>query len=342
MEQLLHTGIIFGQSAFNILYNHFNGITNHEINEFHLKFESQQFEFMMNQVHKFKIKRISNCKVLLTYNNIKYFLYQSDCNDLFEIEIMINSTMEKVKIENIIDIQIDVLLGPLLSLRKCKGLDEALMCWSLNKNFLSPQVYIDPKNWTSSNLSFCNDDILNKKLGWFLTNDNLMTIVPQRFINKVRKIHKSKQKNTVDFMDIITNINQYFIKKVHTYFVQEKISNITSFDLNFNIELYGRCMGKFDPKNSRKSLYLKRQNKDDVHFKSLAILFNLRWFFNTINNNQKPFGLDGEYGHCSLGYGQTFHKYDDVILWLVTHPNTVNEVEFVILDPIPPQYILKF
>jgi hypothetical protein len=91
---------------------------------------------------------------------------------------------------------------------------------------------------------------------------------------------------------------------------------------------------------NRKSLYLVRKNVDDLHLKSFAILFNLRWFFNTMYNSKKAFGLDKEYGITEDGYyGQTIYKYDDVLLWLITHPNTIDEVEFVVLDPIPPNYI---
>lgn len=73
------------------------------------------------------------------------------------------------------------------------------------------------------------------------------------------------------------------------------------------------------------SLRLVQKFEDDLKFKSLGILFNLRWFFNTRNNNKKIFGLDGEYGLTDEGLiGQTFHKYDDV---LVSNPNTLEEVE---------------
>lgn len=84
-------------------------------------------------------------------------------------------------------------------------------------------------------------------------------------------------------------------------------------------------------------------SKDDLKFKSLGILFNLRWFFNTRNNNKKIFGLDGEYGLTDEGLiGQTFHKYDDVLLWLVSNPNTLEEVEFVVIDHISDFYIFNF
>jgi hypothetical protein len=94
--------------------------------------------------------------------------------------------------------------------------------------------------------------------------------------------------------------------------------------------------------SKRKSLYLIRKNNDYLHLKSFAILFNLRWFFNTRYNSKKALGFDGEYGRTITGYGQTFHKYDDVLLWLTTHPNTIEDVEFVILDPIPSHYIFNF
>lgn len=355
-------GIIFGRSAFNILYNYFNGVIDHKMDEIHLKLDSIQFESIkVHQNHNFKIKKFSNCKLLLhpSTSDPKYFLYRKEMlystTDFFEMEIMVNSTKQKIKIENVIDTQINVLLGPLLNLRRCESLNEALMCWSLNGHFLKDQDYITLHKGTCQPFlaKIVNNDILKEKLRWFLTNDNVLNFVPKQFINKVKKIHntffpkkgpkepKNFETNLIKFMDVLTNTNKYFIKKVRSYFINEKISLVTSFDLNFEIELYGEnnhisCVNT----NTRTSLFLTPKNKDSVHFKSTAILFNLRWFFNTRNNNQQSFGLDGEYGYCTTGYGQTFHKYDDVILWLVTHPNTVDEVEFVILDPIPLEYQL--
>ena len=342
MEHLFQTGVFFGQSAFNIFYNHFNGTVNHKIDEAHLKLEGSQFDFMVKQTNSYRIKKLSNCKILLTINKLdkstmKYFLYRKsmvDTSKNLQLEIMVNSTKQKINIDNIIDVQINILLEPLLNLRRCESLNEALMCWSLNGYFLKDQKYI---KYDGSKIPVFDDGILKDALRRFLTNDNILTFVPKQFINKIKKIHNSKQKNINEVMDIITNINRYFIKKVQTYFRKEKISTITSYDLNFKIELY--CDDLNHQNNNRKSLSFIRKNKDDIHLKSLAILFNLRWFFNTRYNHQESFGLDGEYGKCSTGYGQTFHKYDDVILWLITHPNTLNEVELVVLDPIPPQYI---
>jgi hypothetical protein len=139
-------------------------------------------------------------------------------------------------------------------------------------------------------------------------------------------------------MDIITRINDYFVKMVKNYYKKEHVKDITDYNLDFSIELYGRKEEIMDP-TSRKSLYLVQKHEDHIHLKSFAILFNLRWFFNTRYNCKKSLGFDFQYGRTINGYGQTFHKYDDVLRWLVTHPNAIEDVEFVVLDPIPPNYI---
>jgi hypothetical protein len=139
-------------------------------------------------------------------------------------------------------------------------------------------------------------------------------------------------------MDIITRINDYFVKMVKNYYKKEHVKDITDYNLDFSIELYGRKEEIMDP-TSRKSLYLVQKHEDHIHLKSFAILFNLRWFFNTRYNCKKSLGFDFQYGRTINGYAQTFHKYDDVLRWLVTHPNAIEDVEFVVLDPIPPNYI---
>jgi hypothetical protein len=78
-----------------------------------------------------------------------------------------------------------------------------------------------------------------------------------------------------------------------------------------------------------------------VELRPFAVLDNLRWFFNTRFNSCETFGLDGEYGRSLLGLGQTFHKYEDMLKWLISHPHSINSAELVVLDTIPNHMFLR-
>lgn len=373
MAQFLTTGIIFGQTAFNIFNNiskyikerndhssqqsNLMNITNlnFKFDEIHIKLHPVDFNNIRDGClnHLYKLKKISNCKleaiskINTKEDAIKYFLYKDMPGTIIkslQIELKINSSHQKINIENIIDVEINEFLGPLLNLRKCQSINEALMNWALNNNFMTFQSYIDHKKLAESNMIAIDREYFEEKLRWFLTNENIVNFIPKKFFRKVQSIQKLK-KNIIglitDFLNIITNINKYFIKLVRQYYTQERVIQITSYSLSFPIELYGKKEEIYHP-TSRKSLYLVPKDKGYVYLKSFAVLFNLRWFFNTRYNSKKSLGFDGEYGRTIHGYGQTFHKYDDVLLWLVTHPNTIEEVEFVVLDPIPPNYIFNF
>jgi hypothetical protein len=132
---------------------------------------------------------------------------------------------------------------------------------------------------------------------------------------------------------------------VQKHYTIEQVDRLIPYHLIFPIKLF--CQRKelqlVKDEDHRASLRLVQKFEDDLKFKSLGILFNLRWYFNTRNNNKKIFGLDGEYGFTEEGLiGQTFHKYADVLLWLVSNPNTLEEVEFVVIDHISDFYIFNF
>ena len=229
------------------------------------------------------------------------------------------------------------LLKPLINLRKCQDLNEALMCWSLNNEFLQSTSSLNYSYLISNSLL---EDTINfrNKIRWFLSNEFICLLVPQRFKIKVEKIHKLKTvktHNITNFMDVIFNIHKHFCKLTRNYFKKEHIESISNFDLIFQFDLFGN----FKDSKYPKSLFLNPPNNDYIRLKSFAIIFKLRWFFNTRYNSRKPLGLDGEYGRTITGFAQTFHKYDDVLRWLITHPNTVDEVEFVVLDVVPPNFI---
>jgi hypothetical protein len=373
MTHFLTTGIIFGQTAFNIfskisenikeINDHYSqkqylNITeiNFEFNEIHIKLYSTDYNNVRNGClnHLYKFKKISNCKLEAIskvnskiFGPIKYFLYKDMPGTSIkysQIELRINSILQKINIENIIDVEINEFLGPLLHLRKCQSINEALMNWALNNNFMAFQNYIDHKQLAEVNMITIDRVYLEDKIRWFLTDENIINFIPKKFFKRVQSIQKFKKNIiglTIDFMTIISNINKYFIKLVRKYYTRERVIQITSYNLSFPIELYGNSEEIYHT-SIRKSLYLFPKDKSYIHLKSFAILFNLRWFFNTRYNSKKSLGFDGEYGRTIHGYGQTFHKYDDVLLWLVTHPNTIEDVEFVVLDPIPPNYIFNF
>lgn len=351
--QFLEKGILYGQTAYNIFLQMNENIKIHQnhiyIDEFHIRLDSINYNSIKdgNFNHFYKVKKISNCKLQLTTNinkKIIYYIYKElpgAIKKYFSTEIKLNFNIQKINLENIIIVVCNILLEPLLNLRKCQSISEALMNWSLNNNFMVYQNYLNYRQLIEQNIVLVDQKDFKEIVQWFMECSNIINFVPKRFICKVKRIHLSKNQNLnsiIEFMDIITNINKYFIKMVRNYYEKEHIYNITSYDLIFSFELYGNKEDIYHPKR-RKSLYLVRKNKDYLHLKSFAIIFNLRWFFNTRYNYKKSLGFDKEYGRTVTGYGQTFHKYNDVLLWLVTHPNTIDDVELVVLDPIPPNYI---
>jgi hypothetical protein len=355
MALFLTPGIIFGQTAFKIFnlicdnFDDYNKI-NFKMDEIHLKLDPMTFNNVRDGYfnHIYKIKQISNCKLQVTdyYDENQYFLYKDMPGTSIKyvlLNLKINSIVQRIKIEDITSVQLNTLLSPLINLRKCSDINEALMNWALNNNFMDFQTYVDHRRLNGES-SIINRVNLMKQISWFLECENITNFVPKKFVQKVRFLHSKNNRNTVkmfnEFMDIVAHINEHFIKMVRKYHKTEQISQISSYNFIFPIELYGNREDIFHP-TKRKSLFLVRKNNDHLHLKSFAILFNLRWFFNTRHNSKKSLGFDGEYGRTINGYGQTFHKYDDVLLWLITHPNTIEDVEFVILDPIPSNYIFS-
>lgn len=352
-------GTIIGQTAFNIYRNICNGQDQPlNMDEIHMKLLTiEDYNDIrngcLNHSSHVSLKKISNCKLELRWSistkEMKYFLYEPSYGQIDHYTSLPSlrsrlSFSQSLYVENILDVEINVLLEPLLSLRDCKSINEALMNWSLNKIFFYEEGYIDHESLNKLNMVEFDLENLKEKIGWFLTNKNIQDFVPKKFINKVKKILKAKGSKLfkfAEFLEVITTINKYFVikvKKCHKSYHQSLDDQICTFFDSRPFELYG-VKEEFLLNHKRKSLFLVRKNMDDLHLKSFAILFNLRWFFNTRYNSKKALGFDGEYGRAALGYGQTFHKYDDVILWLTTHPNTTEEVEFVVLDPIPPNYI---
>jgi hypothetical protein len=317
MKTLLKHGVVCGKTAFNI----YKG-------EKHI-LDSIQLKIDFKKVKHIKFHRLSNCKIKTTINNIKFILYDNCTISSSKIQIFIHERLHTINIENIINVAIDVYLEPLLNLRNCKDINEALMCWSLNGYFNTNLPSLE-----NHNLDF---NVLKDKICWFLNHKTINNLVPKKFINMVKK-------TPYTFLSTLFKINKYFMDKVQKYHNKNNIRNLTQFNFMFNIELYGKKEELFNDSLHRKSLMMVgNNNKDYLHLKSFAILYNLRWFFNTVYNDKKPLGLDGEYGCSTVNgkYGQTFHKYDDVILWLITHPNTIEEVEFVVVDPIPKNFIFN-
>ncbi|ADO00494.1 hypothetical protein WIV_gp150 [Wiseana iridescent virus] len=346
MTLFLNIGIIFGQTAFKIFKKLETG-KKVDLSEFHIKLDALHFNNLRDGYfnHLYRIKKISNCKLGVVHNGVRYYLYKDMPGVVLShhtLQLFLNGELTLIKIEMILNVQINVLLEPLLNLRKCQSLNEALMNWSLNNNFNDINFieigYINHlKLFENNNIEFEDTDV-QSILNTFL-NCESVHLIPQRFLKKVLALQKKKDNThfkVSKFMDIITFTTKHFIKLVRKYSKFENVVEVTRYNLNFPIELY------INPKKiecKRKSLFLFKRNNDYIRLKSFAILHNLRWFFNTRYNSKKSLGFDGEYGRTINGYAQTFHKYDDVLLWLVTHPNTIEDVEFVILDPIPPNYI---
>lgn len=349
MTWFLNIGIIFGQTAFKI-FKKLETSEKVDLSEFHIKLDALHFNNLRDGYfnHLYQIKKISNCKLGVVHNGVRYYLYKDMPGVVLShhtLTLFLNGELTLIKIEMILSVQINVLLEPLLNLRKCQSLNEALMNWSLNHSFddITPLGYINHskllENFPKEVIEF-NYNSIPEILKKFLNCDDIL-LIPQRFLKKVLALQKKKDNENIrikvsKFMDIITFITKHFTKLVHRYSKFEGVADVSRYNLNFPIELYG------NPKKigcKRKSLFLFKRNNDYIRLKSFAILHNLRWFFNTRYNSKKSLGFDGEYGRTINGYAQTFHKYDDVLLWLITHPNTIEDVEFVILDPIPPNYI---
>jgi hypothetical protein len=350
MDIVLQNGVLIGQTAFKIY--HKLSQSNHNIiidvnDAIHVHIEDfDNIQEIYGQ--KFHIKKVSNCKVKLTPKHTEtenvYYVYKLAPTAKQSLILQLNGNRIKVYIEDILSVQINGLLEPLINLRKCQSRNEALMNWSLNNKFRDVnQEYLNHKKLIESNVILVDPSTLKKTINMFLGQENVINFVPKKFIKKIKCIQKSKKNFSVlsiEFLDIITLINKFFKNMVENYYKKENVSQINSFNLDFSIELYGNKEEVLHPTN-RKSLYLVRKNNDWLHLKSLAILFNLRWFFNTRYNAKKALGFDGEYGKTDSGYGKTLHKYNDVLLWLITHPNTLEDVELVVLDPIPSNYIFQ-
>lgn len=391
MEQFLKDGTIFGQTAYDI-YIAIQKESGFYASTLHLKLEPVLFELMIHTNLNRKLKKITNCMLKTSIKgktfveddqrssppldvlgrrvseSIKLFLCKNvDINSIEPvlIKIMINTQPLQVKIENIVETTINILLEPILNLRKCKDIEEALTNWALNAVYLESPVYIDFKKLKTLNVVEIDPKYLNGKISWFLATNNIRDFVPQKFLNKIRKLHKSKKNLWVEFMEVVNDINRYFVKKVRAYHKYNHIDSMTYFYLDFPIELYGTDLA-FSERRSKLLLYDPSKKvpekpsqfmlglayalsgtipkpppppKTYLRLRSTLIFENLRWFFNTRRNDGKAFGFNGIYGLIDGCYGQTFYKYDDVILWLVTHPNTIEEVELVVLDPIPQNYI---
>lgn len=216
-----------------------------------------------------------------------------------------------------------MLFDPIFNLRNCKSINEAITSWALNYNFLKCKGVICVKNLSSEILNLVEIESLSNKL---LTNPN-SRFIPEKFLYKFQQVTKQTRPDPLKFMCLVNEL--YLLVQKH--YTIEQVDRLIPYHLIFPIKLF--CQRKElqlvkDGDHRWASLRLVQKFEDDLKFKSLGILFNLRWFFNTRNNNKKIFGLDGEYGLI----GQTFHKYDDVLLWLVSNPNTLEEVEFVISD----------
>lgn len=371
MEQFLKDGIVFGQTAYDI-YTTIPKVNSFCTSTLYLKVEPEFFDIHASitglKNDNYRMKKITNCILKTTINNVTLFLCKSVNKTTIEpifIDIMINSLPFQIKLENIVDTTINILLEPILNLRNCKDMSEALANWALNKIYLQSPVYINFKKIKDLNMINIDLEYLNDKIDRFLIIQNVRTFVPQKFLNKVRKIQKTKTNLFVDFMAIINDINRYFVKKVGIY--HKHLDEMTYYYLDFPIELYGVDSEVLDDtKRTRLLLYDPSKKvpeqpsqlmlglayalfgtipqppplpKTYLRLKSTLIFQNLRWFFNTRCNGGKAFGFNGISGLVDGKYGQTFYKYDDVILWLVTHPNTIEEVEFVVLDPIPQNYI---
>lgn len=355
------------------------------LNELHVVFYAEDFDYFRDlpKSNLCTIRKKSNCKLQLRQQNRELIQQQMkgnvDQNDelldnnkgevstttIFLYKDMPGTTFnsvdvadfegQKISLEYIVDVYCSVMLKPLIDLRNCNDLDEAMICWSLNKQFFDDQeneqdlIDIMKHQIKTCGLENLQKTILLQKeafksrIVWFLNHKHFQAFVPMKFQNRVKKLWKSRrllsETSVVEFLDIMHNIHSYFVKKVKTYF-NKNIKGINIYDLEYKIELYGK---REPDETGRISLFFEEyrpaNNEQLVHYKSTAILNNLRWFFNTRFNSRETFGLDGEFGRGLSGYGQTFHKYEDMILFLVSHPNTVKHCELVVLDPIPENYI---
>ena len=315
--------LVFNTSTFDSLTNHFSVSQKNSLYRFYRikKKSNRKFEVMIDD-QVFSIER-EKCLGSLDETNSPNCLSRKFDGKIFN----------GPNIENILMVEIKILMAPLIDLKKCQDLNEALMNWSLNNLFLPNQVYVDCGQIQGTDVK-----ILNQTIEMFLSLASVKSFVPHVFLKKI-----TNSRTTEDFLKTIIDLNKYFVQLVKRYRVSEKIHLITSYDICFSIDLFGSSLTQTGALNDkRKSLFLRPRAIGDIKFKAFAVLFNLRWFFNTVYNGGKSIGIDGEYGNLSTKineYGQTFHKYDDVLLWLVTHPNNVLNSEFVILDPIPTEWI---
>lgn len=316
---------------------------------------------------RFQAKHLSNHKYQVRVNNpfttdsllfgnkmsgeVSLIVYEAEAcsSNVVAIPVCLNGSFVSVNLENLGTVTFGVLFDPVFNLRNCKSINEAITSWALNYNFLKCKDVIDVKNLSSEILNLVEIESLSNKL---LMNPN-SRFIPEKFLYKFKQVTKQTRPNFKDplkFMCLVNELYFYLCKLVQKHYTIEQVDRLIPYHLIFPIKLF--CQRKelqlvkdedHRAHQHRASLRLVQKFEDDLKFKSLGILFNLRWYFNTRNNNKKIFGLDGEYGFTEEGLtGQTFHKYDDVLLWLVSNPNTLEEVELVVIDHISDFYIFNF
>ena len=209
-------GTIIGQTAFNIYRNICNGQDQPlNMDEIHMKLLTiEDYNDIRNGClnHSSSLKKISNCKLELRWSistkEMKYFLYEPSYGQIDHYTSLPSlrsrlSFSQSLYVENILDVEINVLLEPLLSLRDCKSINEALMNWSLNKIFFYEEGYIDHESLNKLNMVEFDLENLKEKIGWFLTNKNIQDFVPKKFINRVKKILKAKGSKLFKFAEFL-------------------------------------------------------------------------------------------------------------------------------------------
>ena len=280
--------------------------------------------------------------------DVSLIVYEAEAcsSNVVAIPVCLNGSFVSVNLENLGTVTFGMLFDPIFNLRNCKSINEAITSWALNYNFLKCKGVICVKNLSSEILNLVEIESLSNKL---LTNPN-SRFIPEKILYKFQQVTKQTRPDPLKFMCLVNELYFYLCKLVQKHYTIEQVDRLIPYHLIFPIKLFCQRKelqlvkdGDHRAHQHWASLRLVQKFEDDLKFKSLGILFNLRWFFNTRNNNKKIFGLDGEYGLTDEGLiGQTFHKYDDVLLWLVSNPNTLEEVEFVVIDHISDFYIFNF
>lgn len=370
---LFSLGVVCNQTAFEIYEKLSKSITDFWFSTIEIKLQTADYQIVKQ---RFQTKHLSNHKYQVRVNNplslcderaapfttdslfgvpmsgeVSLIVYEAEAcsSNVVAIPVCLNGSFVSVNLENLGTVTFGVLFDPIFNLRNCKSINEAITSWALNYNFLKCKDVIDVKNLSSEILNLVEIESLSNKL---LMNPN-SRFIPEKFLYKFQQVTKQTRPNFKDplkFMCLVNELYFYLCKLVQKHYTIEQVDRLIPYHLIFPIKLF--CQRKelqlVKDEDHRAhqhwaSLRLVQKFEDDLKFKSLGILFNLRWYFNTRNNNKKIFGLDGEYGFTEEGLiGQTFHKYDDVLLWLVSNPNTLEEVEFVVIDHISDFYIFNF